>query len=329
MKRRQWLRVAAGLGAMLPLAGAAQPAQRMHRIGILRSTAAPLSPTDPIVVSLPNALRELGYVEGRNLQIEWRFAGGDARRLSALARELVQAEVELIVAVSAPAVQAAQQATQTVPIVMFGNFDPVALGVVSSLARPGGNVSGVLIAPDGTLAGKRLELLKQAVPRATRIGYLAPPADTATRQQLLETRQAARLLDVELLDVELRGGDYERAFATLTELRIDALFVGANTLFVLDRAKIVALAAQHRMPAIYEWREHVELGGLMSYSTSLAELNARIASFVDRILRGARPGDLPVERPSRFALVVNASTARALGLTLPPALLLRADEVIE
>jgi putative ABC transport system substrate-binding protein len=329
MRRRACVQATALLLAGLRGIAAGQAAQRVHRIGLLRPTAAPLSPDDPILVSLPNALRELGYFEGRNLVIEWRFADGYVQRLPALANELAQGRVEVIVAVSAVAVQAARQATDSVPIVMFGNFDPVALGLVTSLARPGGNVTGMLIAPYGTLAGKRLELLKQAVPQAKRFGYLAPPADASTRLQLQETRNAAGSLGVELLDVEVRGGGYAHAFATLAGLRIDALFIAGHTLFVLDRAKIIALAAQYKLPAIYEWREQVEEGGLMAFSSSLAHVNARVASFVDRILRGARPADLPVERPSKFDLVVNLKTARAIDLVMPPALLLRADEVIQ
>ena len=331
MTRRACLLAAAGVltGGLGGAWGQVAAPAGMYRVGILRPTPAPASPTDPILVTLPNALRELGYVEGRNLTLEWRFADGDARRLPALARELVQARVDVIVAVSAPAVRAAAQATKTLPVVMFGNFDPVALGLVVSLANPGGNVTGMLIAPDGTLAGKRLEFLKQAVPQATRFGYLAPPADAATRLQLQETRHAAQRLGIELLDVEVRGADYERAFAALAELKVGALFVGAHTLFVLDRARIIALAAQYRLPAIYEWREQVEEGGLMAYSTTLADVNGRVASFVDRILRGARPADLPVERPSRFELVINLKTAKLIGLTLPRALLLRADALVE
>jgi putative ABC transport system substrate-binding protein len=186
-----------------------------------------------------------------------------------------------------------------------------------------------VIAPDGTLAGKRLELLRQMVPAANRIAYLSPPPDAASALQLAEARKAAAELGVTLVDAEVRDGDYERAFAALVAQRPAALLVAANTLFVRDRARIIALAARHRLPAIYEWREQVVDGGLMTYSTSLGWAYERIAWFVDRILKGARPGDLAVERPSKFELVINQRTAQTLGLTIPQAVLLRTDEVIQ
>jgi putative tryptophan/tyrosine transport system substrate-binding protein len=313
---------------VLPSALRAQTAVKVHRIGILRPSAPPLSPSDPIAVGIPNGLRDAGYVEGRNLVIERRFAGGDTARLPALARELVQAGVDVIIAVGAPAVQAAKAATSTVPIILYGNFDPLALGLVDSLARPAGNVTGVLIAPDGTMAGKRLELLKAAVPAARRIGLLLPDEDSV-RVQVQETRAAAQQLGLELPVALVRGGDYASAFATITSERVAALVVGSHQYFVRDRAQIIALAAQYKLPAMYEWREQVVDGGLMTYSTSLNGLYQRVASYVDRILKGARPGDLPVERPTRFEFVINLKTAKALGLTLSQALLLRADEVIE
>ena len=319
--------LAAGL-LVLPRLAEAQTTGRVYRVGILRPTAPPLSASEPMAVGIPEALRELGYVEGRDLVVEARWAGGELDRLPALARELVQAKVDVIVAVGSPAVRAAKNATAAIPIVMYGNFDPVALGLVTSLAQPGGNVSGVLIAPDGTLAGKKLELLKSAVPKATRIAFLAPPDDPAMRLQVQETRTAAAALGVELLVTEVRAGDYAQAFAAMAAQRPGALFVGAHTYFVRDRAQIIGLAAQYRLPAIYEWRQQVKDGGLMAYSTSLTELYRRVASYVDRILKGARPADLPVEQPTRFELVINLKTARALGLAIPQSLLLRADEVI-
>jgi putative tryptophan/tyrosine transport system substrate-binding protein len=281
------------------------------------------------VTGIPRALRELGYVEGRNLKIELRWAGGDFSRLPVLAEELARTDVDVVVAVSAPAVRAMSAAAPKLPIVMFGNLDPVALGLVASLARPGGNITGVLIAPDGTLAGKRLELLTQAVPKARRIAYLAPPAGDASRLQLLETRRAAAALGVELADVEVIDGDYVRAFASMMAKRPDALLVAAHTLFYRDRRQIIDLAAKARLPAIYEWREQVKDGGLMSYSTDQYGLYQRLASYIDRILKGARPADLPVEQPTTFTLAINLSSAKALGLSLPQSLLLRADEVIE
>ena len=311
----------------LPLHAQSQAPERVWRIGILRPSAPPL-PDDATWAGIPRALRDIGYVEGRNLVLEHRYASGNLEQLVPLARELAAARVDLVVAVSAAAVRATREVSSLWPIVMFGNFDPVALGLIASLARPGGNVTGVLIAPDGTLAGKRLELLRQVVPGATRIGYLSPPPDASSAQQLAEARKAAQALGVTLAEAELRDGDYERAFAALVAQRPGALLVAAHTLFVRDRARIIALAARHRLPAIYEWREQVVDGGLMTYSTSLAWTYERIASFVDRILKGARPADLAVERPAKFELVINQRTARALGLVVPQAVLLRADEVI-
>ena len=317
-------------GALFALArpGRAQSAGRVYRVGILRPTAPPLSASEPMAVGIPGALRELGYVEGRDLVVEARWAGGELDRLPALARELVQAKVDVIVAVGSPAVRAAKNATAAIPIVMYGNFDPVALGLVTSLAQPGGNVTGLLIAPDGTLAGKKIELLKSAAPKATRMAFLAPPNDPAMRLQVQETRTAAVALGIDLLVTEVHGGDYERAFAAIAAQRPGALFVGAHTGFVRDRALIIALAAKHRLPAMYEWREQVADGGLMSYGSSQQVLYQRLASYVDRILKGASPAGMAVERPTKFELVINLKTAKALGLAIPQSLLLRADEVI-
>ena len=209
----------------------AQPAGRTFRVGILRPSAAPASLTDLMAAGIPMALRELGYLESRNLTIALRWADSDPLRLPVLARELVQAKMDVIVAVTVPAVRAAREATASIPIVMYGNFDPIALGLVNSLARPGGNITGVLIAPDGTLAGKKLQLLKSAVPPTTRIGYLSPPADPSTSLQLQDLQQAARSLGIELVPVEVREADYARAFAEIARHKPGALFVAAHTFF--------------------------------------------------------------------------------------------------
>ena len=319
-----WL---AGL-VCLPRLAAAQAAGRVYRVGILRPTAPPVPAADWMAAGIPAALREIGYVEGRNMAIDARWAAGELDRLPVLARELVQAKVDVILAVGAAAVRAAKDATAAIPIVMWGNFDPVGLGLVASLAQPGGNVTGVLIAPDGTLAGKKLELLKAAVPRATRMALLAPE-DPGFRLQVQEARTAAVALGIDLQVTEVRGGDYERAFAAIAAQRPGALFVGAHTSFSRDRATIIALAAKHRLPAVYEWREQVADGGLMSYGSSLPFLYQRLATYVDRILKGANPGTMAVEQPTRFELVINRKTAKALGLAIPQSLLLRADEVME
>jgi putative ABC transport system substrate-binding protein len=325
MQRRAAL---AGLALGWPLAARPQGAERVFRVGILRPGEAPLSPHEMQVVGFPRALRERGYVEGRNLVVETRYAGGDLQRLPGLARSFVDDRFDVVVAVGTPAVRAMKQASETLPIVIYGNFDPVALGLVSSLARPGGNITGVLIAPDGTLAAKRLQLLKEMVPQAARIGLLVPD-DDSIGLQVQETLAAARVLRLELPVVTVRASEYAAAFDALLRQRVGALVVGSHQYFVRERAAVIELAAQHKLPAMYEWREQVADGGLMTYSTNLYGLYRRAASFIDRILKGARPAEMPVERPTTFDLVINLKTARALGLAIPPALRLQADEVIE
>ena len=324
MMRRRCLRSLVAVACLyLPLMARPQETQRVYRIGVLRPGAPPSELEEaPLLV----ALRELGY--GRSLEVETRYAHGSPQRLTALAKSLVDDKFDIVVAVGTVAVRAMKQATSTMPIVMFGNFDPVALGLVDSLSRPGGNVTGVLIAPDGTLAGKRLELLREVVPQATRIALLMPAEDIISLQ-VEETRRAARKLGVELPLVTVRGGDYAGAFAAIARERVAALVVGSHQYLMRDRRQIIDLAAAHRLPAMYEWREQVVDGGLMTYSTSRLELYQRIAAYVDRILKGAKPAELPIERPTTFDLVINLKTARALGLTIPQSLLLRADKVIE
>lgn len=328
MRRRAFLALLAA-GATLPRPAVAQPAGRVYRLGILAPTAPP-PPTDRsiAVILIPKALGEMGYAPGRDLVVEVRYAEGQIDRLPDLARELVRLRMDVIVAISASSVRAVKALTSTIPIVLYGNLDPVAAGLVKSLAKPEGNITGVLIAPAGTLAAKKLELLKEAVPGATRISFLAP-ADPGIKLQVQETRQAAATLGIRLTVTEVQARDYERAFAALAADRPEALFVGAHTFFVRDRKRIIALAAKHRLPAIYEWPEQVEDGGLMSYGSSLTGTTRRVAVYVDRLFKGARVADLPVEQPAEFQLVINLRTARALGLAIPPALLARADRVIE
>jgi ABC-type uncharacterized transport system substrate-binding protein len=321
--RRDFLITAVAILLIAPSPGAAQTAGRIYRLGILRATAP--APDAPALVT---ALRNLDYTEGRNLVIERRHASGELDRLPGLARELVQLRMDAIVCVGSAAVRAGREATSTIPIIMFGNFDPVALGHVTNLARPEANVTGILISADGTLAGKRLELLRELAPRAARIAVLAPD-DPNFRLQLQETQKAAAMLKLELEVVEVRGGDYGGAFAAISSRRSDALVVGAHTYFMLDRKPIIALAAKHRLPAVYEWPEQVRDGGLMAYGTSLDGLYARIATYADQLFRGKKPAELPVEQPTTFRLVLNLSTAKALGLTVPQSVLLRADEVIQ
>jgi putative ABC transport system substrate-binding protein len=319
------LLVCGGLAA--PPGAEGQTAPRVYRIGVL-SVPEPPAPSDraSVVARLPLAMRDLGYVEGQNLLLEQRYASGQHQRLAGLARELVQLQMDVIVAIGNEAIQAARDATKTIPIVMLGGA-VLARGFVASLAQPGGNVTGVAIT-ETSLADKRLELLREAVPSASRIAVLAVPADF-NEVQLRDAEKAAASLGVTLVVAQARDGDYERAFARMVAERAQALLVLASPILNRDRGRIIELAVRHRLPAIYQWREHAEEGGLMAYGSSAEALQRRMAAYVDRILKGARPADLPVEQPTVYELVVNLKTARALGLTMPRALLLRADHVIQ
>jgi putative ABC transport system substrate-binding protein len=312
----------------VPLAAEAQPAGKVYRLGLLSPAAVPAPAVAAIVNLVPMGLRELGYVEGENLVIERRFAEGQLDRLRGLAHELVQRRVDVIVAVSNLAIDAAKAATATIPIVMgFGDGDPVSRGYVASLAHPEGNITGVTLEAGTMLAGKRLELLKAALPQAGRIAVLTT-SEPVSHMQVQEAQQAASALGVTLVVVEVQGTDYEGAFATMAAARAEALFVLASTTLNRDRMQIIERAARYRLPAMYDWREHVEVGGLMAYGSSVVALSRRVVAQVDKLLKGARPADLPVERPTQFALVINLKTAEALGLTLPPLFLYQADEVI-
>ena len=281
---------------------------------------------------LRQGLRDLGYVEGQNITIEYRWAEGNLGRLPALAAELVQLKADLIVAPATRAIQAAKEATQTIPIVMTNSRDPVGTGVVARLARPGGNVTGMsMMTPD--VSAKRLQLLKEIVPKASRVGILWNPGylDKALEEsQWEENRAAARALGLSLQSRAVRAlDDLDGAFASMTRERADALVVLTDPLTLTYRKQIAAGAAMHRLPAMYELRQYVDAGGLMAYGASLFELNRRAATFVDKILKGAKPADLPVEQPTKFELVVNLKAAQVLGLTIPPSILVRADQVIQ
>lgn len=312
----------------VPLATKAQPAGKVYRLGLLSPAMVPAPEVAAIVNLVPGALRELGYVEGENLVIERRFAEEQLDRLPGLAHELVQRRVDVIVAISNLAIDAAKAATATIPIVMgFGDGDPVSRGYVASLAHPEGNITGVTLEAGTMLASKRLELLKAALPQAGRIAVLTT-SEPVSHMQVQEAQQAASALGVTLVVVEVQGTDYEGAFATMAAARAEALFVLASTTLNRDRMQIIERAARYRLPAMYEWREHVEVGGLMAYGSSVLALSRRVVAQVDKLLKGARPADLPVERPTQFALVINLKTAEALGLTLPPLFLYQADAVI-
>jgi putative ABC transport system substrate-binding protein len=307
----------------------AQDPRRVWKLGMLLPSTRPPGVPDPVSAAslIPAQLGELGFVEGKNLVVDRRYAEAQLDRLPALARELVEARPDAIVALGATATRAARQATTSIPILFYGNFDPVATGTVTNLARPGGNVTGVLIAPEGTLAEKKVELLLEAAPKAKRIVFLAPP-DPAIRYQFDEARRAASRQGVDVVAVEVTSGDYDRAFAAIAKERPQALFVAAHTIFVRDRRQVIERANRLRVPAIYEWSEHVVDGGLMSYGSSLKATSRRVAEVVGRTFKGTPPGDIPIEQPTTFRLVVNAGTARTTGIELPRTLLMRADEVV-
>jgi ABC-type uncharacterized transport system substrate-binding protein len=314
-----------------PLAAEAQQAGKVARIGYLvTGSLEALEPTR--VDALRQGLREHGYVEGQNILIEYRAADGRVERLAALAAELARLKVDVIVAVATPAGRAAQQVTTTIPIVVVAMGDPVGDGLVASLARPGGNVTGsTFLGPE--LVPKRLELFKEALPSISRVGVLWHPSAFSERtmgEMLKETEATSRTLGMLLQRAEVRSaGDLDRAFSAMLKGRADALFVFPSTMLFAERRRIVAFAAKHRLPAMFNAREFVELGGLMGYGANLTDLNRRAAIYVDRILKGSKPGDLPVEQPTKFELVINLKTAKALGLTIPPSLLQRADQVLE
>jgi putative tryptophan/tyrosine transport system substrate-binding protein len=313
---------------VMPLTAVAQPATKVHRIGWL-SPGVPRPDHDPPVDAFRQGLRALGYVEGQNLVIEYRGAEGRIERLPDLAAELVQLQVAVIVPVGTAATRAAQAATPTIPIVMTGTTDPVAQGFVASLARPGGNITGVsnLMAD---LPRKRLEILKETVPHSARIAVLVNPANPPATSMLHTLTVAAQALRVHLHVVELRQAEaLDTAFAAMTHAGADALMVLSDPLLMDDLlGRVADLATKSRLPAMYDWKMYVEAGGLMSYGTSLPERHRRAATYVDKILKGAKPANLPVEQSTTFELVINLKTAEALGLTIPSALLFQATEVL-
>jgi putative ABC transport system substrate-binding protein len=328
--RRQFLQGSLVLGGVALLAGCGIPSgpparpSQLHRIGFL-SQGTP----QPAHEGLRQRLRELGHVEGQNLTIEYRFAEGRSDRLPELAAELVRLGVDIIVAVANPAIQAAKQATGTIPIIMAPTSDPVGQGLVTSLARPGGNVTGFSnLAPE--LSGKRVELLKEAFPRVARVGVLWNVGNSANALAFRDTEAAAGVLKVEMVSLEVRGTeDFDGAFNMATHSGADALITLQDPLLNTQRTQIADFAATHRLPAMYHMREYVEVGGLMAYGASLIEMYRRAASYVDQIFKGAKPADLPVEQPTGFEFVVNLEAARALGLTIPPSVLQQATEILQ
>ena len=304
-----------------PLAGEAQPAPKMWRIGFL-------APAEISRALLTEALRDLGYVEGRTFTLEVRTAENDLNRLPHLAAELVSANVDVIVAVSPPAVRAASQATKTIPIVMrfWGGEGLIESGIVASFARPSRNVTGIYMLA-AELDAKRLQLLLEAVPSAKKVAVLNPGLGWGA---FTEVRRVAKASKIHLYMTDVSGSTgYERVFETMVREEVDALLVPSFPRFFQDHRQIIQMAARRRIPAIYEWGENAQAGGLIAYGPVRVELDRRAASYIDKILRGAKPGDLPVEQPTKFELVINLKTAKALGLTIPQTLLQRADQVIE
>ncbi len=313
---------------VVPLPAEAQQAGKVHRIGFL-VFGPPPSGASPSLKALRQRLRELGYVEGQNLILEPRYAKGNIGRLPGLAAELVRLKADIIITSGTGAAWAAQDATKTIPIIIAGASDPVAFGLVNSLASPGGNVTGFADLPGREIEGKRLELLKEAVPTASRVAVVL---DSTSRRDTTPLEEAAKALGFTLLlsDEEVETPDeFQSVFATMIREGADALYAPETPVNVLHRSLIIKLAAKNRIPAMYGSREFVELGGLMSYGSSFADIFRSVATYVDKVLKGAKPADLPVQQPTRFELVINLKTARQIGLMIPPQLLMRADKVIK
>jgi putative ABC transport system substrate-binding protein len=323
MKRRAFITLLGGAAAAWPLAARAQQGERTRQIGVM--WAGPPGP-NPFHSALLRGLEDVGYVESRNISITTRYAGGRLDRLPAIARELVDLKIDVIIASGGPVIDAAAKATKNVPIVVVSLHDPVAIGLVNSLARPGGNLTGLTcFAPE--LASKRLELLRDALPGLRQVAILS---NTASPPPLAEMENAAQSLGFTLRVHDIRDTtEIENAFSEIQKEGSHAVSVTGDATFLRRASQIAAAAASAKLPAMYEWREFVDAGGLISYGPSLSELFRKTGGYIDKILKGARPGDLPIERPNRFELVLNVKTARALGLDVPATVLGRVDDTIE
>ena len=326
MRRREFITLLGGAAAAWPLAARAQQLGKLPTIGFLGGTTA--SAPSQWTSAFVQRLRELGWIEGRTVNIEYRWAEGRDERAADIASEFTRLGVNVIVTGGTAPILAAKRVTSTIPIVFATAGDPVAAGLVASLPKPGGNVTGFsVLATD--LAGKKIELLREVVPGLHRLAVMANVASLTGTLQLSEVQTAARTLGLEVIPVEIRRAeDLAPAIETLKG-RADALYVANEPLVTTHRARINALALSARLPTLHGAREHIEVGGLISYAPNFPDLYRRAAEYVDKILRGAKPGDLPVEQPTKFDLIVNLTTAKALGLTIPESFLLRADEVIE
>ena len=326
--RRQWLATQLGLFTTA-LAAQPWPPARQARVGLLGGSSPSSPQAGHLWGAFLEALRTLGYVEGRNLVVEGRFYGEDINRLPALAAELVRLPVDVIVTGTPPAPEAAKRATSTIPIVAPIHPDPIGSGLVASLARPGANITGLsLLSPD--LRIKQLQLLKEAVPQLTSVAVLSNPAAPSHQRDVKELQTGAQPLKVRLVVVEARApGAFSEAFSVMVAKGAGALIILAGSMFFGHRERLAELAATNRLPSTYAFREYAEAGGLMSYGVDLRDNFRQAAGYVDRILKGARPGDLPIEQPTRFELVLNLKTAQALGLKIPRSMLVRAERIIE
>jgi putative tryptophan/tyrosine transport system substrate-binding protein len=325
MNRRAFV---TGLGAVLAaaLAARAQP-RKAPVVGYLGYDAPGSDPTG--IAGLRDGLRELGYVENQNIFIEYRFAESQDDRLAALIRELMILKVDLLLAQGTAVTAAAKRATATIPIVAVAG-DPLGSGFVQSLARPGGNITGLSTGQAANFGGKWLEIVKATIPQASLVGVILNPTNRSSVERLSEMESVAPSLGLRVMShVVKKSADIDDAFVAVTRAHVAAVVIMADPLVVGEKAHVVKAAAAHRVPAIYGFREFVDAGGLMSYGANLADLWRRAATYVDRILKGAKPADLPVEEPRKFELIINLKTAKALGLTIPPSLLLRADQVID
>jgi putative tryptophan/tyrosine transport system substrate-binding protein len=324
MKRREFITLLGGAAAGWPMAARAQQAGKTYKIGYLNAGSEPLA-----TKSLFDTLSELGWIEGKNVAFERRWAENRLDRLTEFAAELVRLNVNVIVAFGTLAPLAAKRATSTIPIVMADAGDPLGSDLVASLARPGGNVTGMsLMAPD--LGGKRLELLKEMLPQLARVAVLWNAANPYSALVFKETQAAGRTLGIEVQSLEMRGpGDFDGAFAAARQQHPAALIAVEDPLTITYLKRIADFAVAEQLPSLYGLRGYVEVGGLISYGANLDDLHRRAAGYVDKILKGATPANLPVQQPTKFEMVINLKTAKALGLTVPPTLLARADEVIE
>jgi putative ABC transport system substrate-binding protein len=327
MDRRTFLGSLAGGLLAAPIAARAQGPSRVPRVGYAFARVS--SEDQQIWDVMRQGLRELGYVEGQNIALEVRWAEGRYERLPPLVAELVRLKVDVLVVGTTPGALAAKSATRTIPIVMYAVGDPVGSGLVASLGHPGGNLTGLSLF-NKEVSGKRLELLKESLPSIARVAVLTNPGNPIHAVFWKETQAAAHALGLQLQAIKIYGpGDFDDAFTAAARGRADALLVFDDSLTLGYRTRLVAVAAKHRLPTMYGLREFPDAGGLVSYGPSNFDMYRRTASYVDKILKGAKPGDLPVEQPTKFELVINLKTAEALGLAIPPSLLQRADQVIE